>query len=148
MLATDGGDGGELTPEETRCESGGERESIIAERFEQRRRHDQARKHQPYEHEPRYAVSQIEVIRDPGDVVPRTPDGEEQDQRLEHAPQREIREQVARELGHGEDIDEVEEQLDRPDCARSPAVLAETSTVPVARCAGVGCRGAPLRHQR
>jgi hypothetical protein len=147
MLPTNGGNGEELTPEEARRESRSEREPVIVECSEQRRGHDQTRKHQPDEHEPRCAVAQIEVVRDPGNVVPRTPDGEEYDQRLDHAPQRQIGEQVARELRYGEDVDEIEEQLDRPDCARSPAVLAEMSQAPVPRCARVGCRGAPLCHQ-
>jgi hypothetical protein len=73
-------------------------------------------------------------------VVPGTPDGEEQDQRLEHATQPEIRNQVPGELGHGEDVDEVEEQLDRPDYARSPAVLPKMRPAPVARRPVRGCR--------
>jgi hypothetical protein len=133
MLRADGREREQLTAEEARRQRSGEGEAVIPERSIERRGHGQAREHEPDQDQPCRAGAEIEVVRDPGDVGPRSPHRKEQDCGLEPASQRQVVQQVARELGDGEDVHEVEEQLDRRDLRRSLARLSQVRWAPITR---------------
>ena len=132
MSQPDGGEGDRLTTEKARGQSPGESQPVIAERAQQRRRHDQAREHERDQHQPCGASAEVEVVGDPGDVVPRSPDGEQQDQRLECTPPGQAGEKMARQLRHGQDVHQIEEQLDRRDLGDLVAAHSQVSVLP--RC--------------
>ena len=82
-----------------------------------RGRHEQAGEHQPDQQQPHRQPVRVEPVRPPRDHVPRVDDCERHDRRLGAGPQVDVLEQVVRELPDREDVDEVEEQLERGDDA-------------------------------
>ena len=82
-----------------------------------RDRHEQAGEHQPDQQQPHRQPVRVEPVRPPRDHVPRVEDRERHDHRLGAGPQVDVLEQVVRELPDREDVDEVEEQLERGDDA-------------------------------
>jgi hypothetical protein len=97
--------------------AGDEQPRAIAERVGDRDRHEQAREHQPDEQQPHRQPLRLEPVRSPRGHVPRVNDREGHDHRLRARPQIEVLAQVMRELADREDVDEIEEQLERVDNA-------------------------------
>jgi hypothetical protein len=88
-----------------------------AERIVDRDGHEQAGEHQPHEQHTHRQPVRIEPVRTPRGHVPGVEDRERHDYRLGAGPQIDLRQQVVRELPDREDVDEVEEQLERGDDA-------------------------------
>jgi hypothetical protein len=60
-------------------------------------------------------MSRLEPVRTPGSHVPGVDDCQRHDQRFGAGPQVDVFEQVMRQLPDREDVDEIEEQLERGD---------------------------------
>jgi hypothetical protein len=99
--------------------AGDEQPRAVAEGVVDRDGHEQAGEHQPDEHQARGQRVRIEPVRPPRDHVPGVEDRERQDRRLGAGAQIDVCDQVVRELADREDVDEVEEQLQRRDLALS-----------------------------
>ena len=89
-----------------------EEEPVRAEGLRNRDRHEQAPEHQPDQEQPNGDRIGIELVRDPGGVVPRPPDDEQREQRLPCAAPTEIVEEQVGDLRDREDEHEIEEQLE------------------------------------
>jgi hypothetical protein len=127
MAAADGGQQERRAPGEDQDEGRREGEPAVPEGVRKRGRHDQDREHHRDQREPDRPRAQLEVVGDPGGVDRRAPDRQQQEQRLRRATQRQMAQQVVRELRDGEDVDQVEEELDRPDLGRALAPLLEAA---------------------
>jgi hypothetical protein len=99
--------------------AGDEQPSASGECIADRRGHQQAREHEPDEQRLDWPLVGVEPVRAPGRHVPRIDDRERHDQRLGTGPQVDVLEQVMRQLPDREDVDEIEEQLERADDALS-----------------------------
>jgi hypothetical protein len=89
-----------------------QRQPAAAERAGQRGRHDQAAQGQPEQHQPDRDQLRVQPVGHPGGVGPDQPDHGEQQQRLQRAADRGVVDQVVRQLGDREHVNQVEEQLD------------------------------------
>jgi hypothetical protein len=85
------------------------------ERVGDRDRHEQAGEHQPDEQNAHRQPVRVEPVRPPRGHVPGVDDRECQDHRLGARPQIHVLDQVVGELSDREDVDEVEQQLERGD---------------------------------
>ena len=90
-----------------------EQQPLLAERLRQRGGHEQAAEHHRGEHPADRRRGRVEPVRHPRRVDPRPPDDEQQERGPRHAGDGEVVEDLVRQLGDREDVDEVEEQLDR-----------------------------------
>ena len=91
------------------------------------RRQHQAHQHQGDEHEPdRYPLG-VQPVRRPGRVDPRPPDQREQQSGLQRTVHGRQREQMVRHLGDGEDVHQVEEELDVGDPLLTGMVLQQAA---------------------
>jgi hypothetical protein len=97
--------------------AGDEQPRAVAEGVLDRDGHEQAGEHQPDERHAHRQRVRIEPVRAPRDHVPGVEDGERQDDRLGARTEIEVCDQVVRELADRDDVDEVEEQLERRDVA-------------------------------
>ena len=105
------------------------------ERPGQGRRQHQAHQHQDDEHEPDRYPPGVQVVRRPGRVDPRPPHQREQQRGLQRALHGRQGEQMVRHLGDGEDVHQVEEQLDVGDPLLAGMVLQQAARLP-APCPG------------
>ena len=90
-----------------------EHQPLLAERLGQRGGHEQAREHHRGEHPADRGRGRIEPVGHPGRVDPGPPDDEQQERRPRHAGDGEVAQDLVRQLCDREDVDQVEEQLDR-----------------------------------
>ena len=84
-------------------------------------RHDQADQHETDEHEPHGYAVRVEPVGHPRRVGPDEPDHGQQETGLERTVDGRTREEVVRQLGDGEDVHQVEEELDVGDALRPSA---------------------------
>lgn len=106
-----------------------ELQAAVAERLRDRGGHEQAPEHHADEHQPHGQRRRIEPARDPAGVHPGRPHRQEQEERLHGAAQREMRKELVRELRHCEDVDEIEEELDRSDAVVGAVARAQEPVV-------------------
>lgn len=85
------------------------------ERVGDRDRREQAREHEPDERQPHRQRVRLQPVRPRRRHVPGVDDHRRQDHRLGAGAQIDVREQVVRELPDREDVDEIEEELERRD---------------------------------
>ena len=111
-------------PDEERCAdhlkqqvTGDEQPSAPAERVVDCDRHEQAGEHQPDEQHAHRQPIGVEPVRPPCGHVPGVVDGERQNRGLGTGPQVDVLHQMVRELPDREDVDQVEEELERADAA-------------------------------
>ena len=109
-----GDDEGEkgVPPDLDRDVRAGEQQRAAAERPRDRDRHHEAREHDRQHEQPHRDGVRVELVRDPGRVVPRPPDDEQDEQRLSGAAPGQVVEQQVRDLRDREDEDEVVEELE------------------------------------
>ena len=105
------------TPDLDEQVAGDEQPGALVEGVGDRGRHEQAGEHQPDQEQPHRQPVRVEPVRPPRDHVPRVDDRERHDRRLGGGPQVDVLDEVVRELPDREDVDEVEEQLERGDDA-------------------------------
>ena len=89
-----------------------EQQRVLAEPLRDRDRHQQAREHHEDQHEPDRHRVRVEPVGHPRRVVPRPVQRDEHERRLGRARPADVREQMVRQLGDREDVDEVEEKLE------------------------------------
>ena len=89
-----------------------EQQRVLAEPLGDRHRHQQARAHHEDQHEPDRPGVRVEPVGHPRRVVPRPVQGDEHERRLGRARPADVGEQIVRQLGDSEDVDEVEEELE------------------------------------
>ena len=107
-----------------------ERQAFAVERLGDRRGEHQRRQHQHEQHQAYGSALGVQPIGDPGGVDPHPPHRHHQQQRLEGAGSRQMVQERVRELGDGEDENQVEEQLDERDLAAlRPAPLAQQTAI-------------------
>jgi hypothetical protein len=94
-----------------------EQPRAVAERVVDRDGHQEAREHQRDERRAHRQPVRLEPVRPPRGHVPGVEDRERQHRGLGARAQVHVREQVVRDLPDREDVDEVEEQLERGDVA-------------------------------
>ena len=90
----------------------GEQQRAAAERVRDRDGHQEAGEHDREHEQPHDDRVRVEHVRDPGRVVPRPPDDEQDEQRSCRAVPGQLAEQQMRDLGDREHEDEVVEQLE------------------------------------
>jgi hypothetical protein len=90
-----------------------EQPGAVAKCLRDRGRHDQAGEHQAKQQQADGLEIGVEPVRRPHRHEPRVHDREGEDQGLSHAPGIDVAEQVMRKLADGEDVDEIEEELQR-----------------------------------
>ena len=90
----------------------GEEQRAAPERRRDRDRHHEAREHDRQHEQPHRDGVGVELVRDPGRVVPRPPDDEEDEQRPPRSPPGQVVEQQVRDLRDREHEDEVVEELE------------------------------------
>ena len=83
-------------------------------------RHNEAREHHRDQYQPHVPRIGVEPVGEPCSVLPRPPDHEQQEQRLQRAPEARVVQEQVGELGDGKDVDEVEEQLQGRDSLLAP----------------------------
>jgi hypothetical protein len=103
----------------------GEEQRAVAEGAGDRDREQEAGEHQCDQEQPDDSRVGVELVRDPGRVVPGPPDDEERQRHVPGAAPAEVVEQEVRDLRDGEDEDEVVEELER----RRPLLLAAPALV-------------------
>ena len=92
-----------------------EQHAVRAERARQRGGHEQAREHHAGEHRAHRRRRRVEPVGHPGRVDPRPPHDQQQERRPPDPGDRQVAEDHVRQLRDREDVDQVEEQLDRRD---------------------------------
>ncbi len=108
------GEGQEDVPADLDRDVGaGEEQPAAGEGLGDRDREQQAAEHQPDQEQPDDDRARVELVRDPGRVVPGPPDDEQREQRPPGAAPGEVVEQQVRDLRDREDEDEVVEELER-----------------------------------
>ena len=90
-----------------------EQEAALAERIRDRNRHHEAGEHHADQQEPDDGRVGVELVRDPGRVVPRPPDDEQHERAATGARPCQVVEQQVGDLRDREHEDQVEEQLQR-----------------------------------
>ncbi|KAG1438826.1 hypothetical protein G6F57_019677 [Rhizopus arrhizus] len=85
--------------------------AVVAKCAGQDRGGDQAHEHHREQHDPHGDGVGIEPVGDPARVLPSQPDREPQHQRMHGAHQRQVVQQAVRQLRHGKDVHQVEEQF-------------------------------------
>ena len=109
-----GGEGEERVAPDLDCDvRGGEEEASVAERARDGHRNQEAPEHEPEEQDAHDGRVGVELVRDPGRVVPGPPDREQRDRRMERALPGQVVEQEVGDLRDREDEDEVVEELQR-----------------------------------
>jgi hypothetical protein len=89
----------------------GEHQPALSEGPWYRHRHHQAREHHGNQHQANWQYIRVEPVGEPGGVLPRPPDHEQQEERLQRSLDRLVGQEQVGELGYGEDVDEIEKQL-------------------------------------
>ncbi|KMQ81579.1 hypothetical protein RF55_25902 [Lasius niger] len=89
----------------------GEDQTAFAKRLRQRGGGEQPQQHDREQQQADLAGIRIEPVGDPGGVLPGQPDGEPQQQSFQRAGQRQVMQQIVGKLGHGENVDQIEQQL-------------------------------------
>jgi hypothetical protein len=97
--------------------AGDEQPRAAVERVGNRGRHEQAGKHQSDQQQLHRSPVGLEPVRSPRGHVPGVDDSERQNHGLDARAHVDVLEQVVRELPDREDVDEIEEQLERGDHA-------------------------------
>ena len=90
-----------------------EQPGAVAERVGDPDRHEQAREHEPGEQQAHRQPVRLEPVHPPRRHVPGVDDRQRHDQGLGGRAQIDVLEQVVRELADREDVDEIEEELER-----------------------------------
>jgi hypothetical protein len=104
---------------------GGEEQRLVAERLRDRDRHQEAGQHQRDQQQTDDDRAGIELVGDPGRVVPRPPDDEQHERRLSGPLPRQVLEQQVRYLRDRKDEDEVVEELERGHALLDPGIAVE-----------------------
>jgi hypothetical protein len=123
----------------------GEHKSTLRECLWYRDRHEQAREHHGDQKSPHRRPFGVEPVGEPGCVYPGPPHSEQQEERLQRADQGQVFEQPVGELRHGEDEDQVEEQLQSRDLlpAHFPGSQQVRGFVPLLRLLPVSAAAEP-----
>ena len=107
----------------------GEKERAVAEGPGYRDRQDEAGEREPDEDEADDDRLEVELVRDPGRVVPSPPDDEQRKSRVPRPLPAQVVEQEMRDLRDREDEDEVEEELEARRALLAAVALAEVAAV-------------------
>lgn len=88
-----------------------EDQTALAKRLRQRGGGEQPQQHDSEQQQADLTGVGIEPVGDPGGVLPGQPDGEPQQQGFQRAGQRQVMQQIVGKLGHGENVDQIEQQF-------------------------------------
>lgn len=88
-----------------------EDQAALAERLRQCGGGEQPQQHDSEQQQADLTGIRIEPVGDPCGVLPCQPDGEPQQQGFQRTGQRQVVQQIVGKLGHGENVDQIEQQL-------------------------------------